>query len=74
MLPPCVASHTHTLQVTSSAKKKCEPGSTHIHQTPEGAFYDLQRNAWQVLQRCGMRHVPAVGDVAEYLATGPGKR
>jgi hypothetical protein len=36
------------MQVTSSAKKKREPDSTRIHQTPEGAFYDLQRNAWQV--------------------------
>lgn len=36
------------VQVTSSAKKKRELDSTRIHQTPEGAFYDLQRNAWQV--------------------------
>jgi len=35
-------------QVTSSAKKKRSVGSSHIHQTPEGAFFDLQRNAWQV--------------------------
>lgn len=41
------------LQVTSSAKKQRDPKSQHIHQTPEGAFYDLQRNAWQVrLPRC----------------------
>ncbi|KAF6262593.1 nucleotide-diphospho-sugar transferase [Scenedesmus sp. NREL 46B-D3] len=59
-------------KVTSSAKKKRDPRSSHIHQTPEGAFYDLQRNAWQVLQRCGMRHVPPVGGVQEYLAQGPG--
>lgn len=26
----------------------------------------------QVLQRCGMRHVPPVGDVQEYLERGPG--
>jgi hypothetical protein len=39
------------LQVTSSAKKKRSPDSTRIHQTPEGAFYDLQRNAWQVSSR-----------------------
>jgi hypothetical protein len=39
------------LQVTSSAKKKRSPDSTRIHQTPEGAFYDLQRNAWQVSLR-----------------------
>jgi hypothetical protein len=40
--------HNSSLQVTSSAKKKRDPRSSHIHQTPEGAFYDLQRNAWQV--------------------------
>jgi len=46
--------------VTSSAKKRREPGSTRIHQTPDGSFYDLMRNGWQVLQRCGMRYVPEV--------------
>jgi hypothetical protein len=35
-------------KVTSSAKKKREPGSARIAQTPDGSFYDLQRNAWQV--------------------------
>jgi hypothetical protein len=30
------------------------------------------RSVLQVLQRCGMRHVPPVGDVQEYLAQGPG--
>lgn len=55
-------------KVTSSAKKKRVPGSTKIHQTPEGAFYDLQRNGWQVLQRCGLRDVPEVGSVEQYLA------
>jgi hypothetical protein len=59
-------------KVTSSAKKKRDVRSSHIHQTPEGAFFDLQRNAWQVLQRCGMRQVPSVGDVQEYLQHGPG--
>lgn len=35
-------------KVTSSAKKRREPGSARIAQTPDGSFYDLQRNAWQV--------------------------
>ena len=47
-------------KVTSSAKKRREPGSNRIHQTPDGSFYDLMRNGWQVLQRCGMRYVPEV--------------
>jgi hypothetical protein len=36
------------LQVTSSAKKRREPGSTRVAQTPDGSFLDLTRNAWQV--------------------------
>ncbi len=51
-------------KVTSSAKKRREPGSTRIHQTPDGSFYDLMRNGWQVLQRCGMRYVPEVISLA----------
>ena len=50
--------------ITSSAKKRREPGSTRIHQTPDGSFYDLMRNGWQVLQRCGMRYVPEVISLA----------
>lgn len=45
LTPPNTTKH---YQVTSSAKKQRSVGSTHIHQTPEGAFFDLQRNAWQV--------------------------
>ncbi|GBF98740.1 nucleotide-diphospho-sugar transferase [Raphidocelis subcapitata] len=59
-------------KVTSSAKKRREPGSTRIAQTPDGSFYDLLRNGWQLLQRCGMRYVPEVGDVSSYLESGPG--
>ncbi|KAI8474308.1 MAG: hypothetical protein J3K34DRAFT_465788 [Monoraphidium minutum] len=59
-------------KVTSSAKKRRTPGSTRIHQTPDGSFYDLMRNGWQVLQRCGMRYVPEVGSVSRYLEAGPG--
>jgi hypothetical protein len=46
-----------TYQVTSSAKKKRDPGSTRISQTPDGSFYDLQRNAWHLLQQCGVKQV-----------------
>ncbi len=37
-----LASHIHSRQVTSSAKRKLKPGSTRISQTPNGSFYDLQ--------------------------------
>uniref|UniRef100_A0A1D2AAQ5 UGP3-like C-terminal hexapeptide repeats domain-containing protein n=1 Tax=Auxenochlorella protothecoides TaxID=3075 RepID=A0A1D2AAQ5_AUXPR len=58
-------------KVTSSAKRAAAPGSTAIHQTPVGSFYDLQLNAAELLGRCGF-DVPQVGTVPEYLASGPG--
>jgi hypothetical protein len=58
-------------KVTSSAKRKREPGSLKIHQTPDGSFYDLQQNARNMLLLCGM-HVPEIGSVDKYLTNGPG--
>jgi len=58
-------------RTTSSAKRKANPGATHIHQTPDGSFYDLQRNARDVLTMSGME-VAELGTVAEYLESGPG--
>ncbi len=54
-------------KVTSSAKKQRTPGSTRIAQTPDGSFYDLQRNAWQLLQRCGFSSIPEPGSPEQYL-------
>ncbi|GLI61415.1 hypothetical protein VaNZ11_003610 [Volvox africanus] len=59
-------------KVTSSAKKRRQPGSARIAQTPDGSFYDLQRNAWQILQRCGLEEVPEPGSPEQYLEKGPG--
>jgi len=59
-------------KVTSSAKKKLEPGSLKISQTPDGSFYDLQRNVWHLLQQCGLVGLPELGSVEQYLAQGPG--
>ena len=42
-------------KVTSSAKRRREPGSTRVAQTPDGSFLDLMRNAEELLARCGMR-------------------
>lgn len=39
-------------RVTSSAKRKRQPGSLKIHQTPDGSFLDLMRNGRDVLLRC----------------------
>uniref|UniRef100_A0A7S3QX17 UGP3-like C-terminal hexapeptide repeats domain-containing protein n=1 Tax=Dunaliella tertiolecta TaxID=3047 RepID=A0A7S3QX17_DUNTE len=58
-------------KVTSSAKKRREQGSTKISQTPDGSFYDLQRNAWHLLQQCGVAAPPIVS-VEQYLQNGPG--
>ncbi|KAL4426976.1 hypothetical protein ABPG77_009537 [Micractinium sp. CCAP 211/92] len=64
--------YNHRRKVTSSAKRKLKPGSTQVHQTPDGSFLDLQRNAAELLgSHCGMA-VPEVGSVADYLARGPG--
>ncbi len=41
-------------KVTSSAKRRREPGSTRVAQTPDGSFLDLMRNAAELLARCGM--------------------
>lgn len=58
-------------KVTSSAKRQRTPGSQHIHQTPDGSFYDLMQNAADMLTMAGFE-VPAVGSVADYLEGGPG--
>ena len=58
-------------KVTSSAKRKLKPGSTKVHQTPHGSFYDLQSNAAELLQHhCNMQ-VPPVSSVQQYLDNGP---
>jgi UTP---glucose-1-phosphate uridylyltransferase len=58
-------------KVTSSAKRQRTPGSTKIHQTPDGSLYDLMQNAADMLRRCGF-DVPCVGNVTTYLDQGPG--
>jgi hypothetical protein len=58
-------------KVTSSAKRQRSPGSTKVHQTPDGSFLDLQRNAAEMLARAGVQ-TPGVGSVEQYLASGPG--
>ena len=62
------------MQVTSSAKRKLKAGSTQVHQTPDGSFYDLQHNARDMLTtHCGMQ-VPEVrpGCVGQLGVAGVG--
>ena len=47
------------VQVTSSAKRRRQPGSTSLAQTPDGSFRDLLLNAADLLRQCGL-HVPEV--------------
>lgn len=56
-------------KVTSSAKKARDPNSTRLAQTPDGSFCDLQRNAAELLTKCGMK-VPPARDHEEYLEKG----
>ncbi len=56
-----------TSQVTSSAKRKLKPGSDQVHQTPDGSFLDLQRNARELLCRCGF-DAPEVRNQGAVLA------
>ena len=59
-------------KVTSSAKKRYEPSAKagSISQTPEGSFYDLMRNARDILAKCGTA-VPPINSVQDYLREGP---
>jgi UTP---glucose-1-phosphate uridylyltransferase len=55
--------------VTSSAKRGLVPGSTKIHQTPEGSFLDLMRNARDMLDMCGVV-TPPLGTNEAYVKGG----
>jgi UTP---glucose-1-phosphate uridylyltransferase len=55
--------------VTSSAKRALVPGSDKVHQTPEGSFLDLMRNARDLLDMCGIA-APPLGTNREYVDAG----
>ena len=55
--------------VTSSAKRARPPESTKIHQTPEGSFLDLMRNARDMLAMCNVS-TPPLGSDVDYVANG----
>ena len=60
-ISPRICTQAQTpVQVTSSAKRRRQPGSTSLAQTPDGSFRDLMQNAADLLHQCGFSHIPAV--------------
>lgn len=57
-------------KVTSSAKRRRNPGDLSLHQTPDGSFLDLNRNSSELLASCGV-NIPRMEDNQCYLETGP---
>jgi len=70
---PTFVLYTLRRRVTSSAKKKRDPATLNLAQTPDGSFLDLLKNASDLLDRCGVTHpAPEGGTVQDYLDHGPG--
>ena len=55
--------------VTSSAKRAHMPGSAKVHQTPQGSFLDLMRNARDMLALCNV-DAPPLGSNREHVDAG----
>ncbi|KAL3684030.1 hypothetical protein R1sor_002052 [Riccia sorocarpa] len=57
-------------KVTSSAKRRRKPGEASLHQTPDGSFLDVTRNAYDLLSHCGVQ-MPEMEDHHRYVDSGP---
>ncbi|XP_057847616.2 UTP--glucose-1-phosphate uridylyltransferase 3, chloroplastic isoform X2 [Cryptomeria japonica] len=57
-------------KVTSSAKKERKAKDKSLHQTPDGSFLDVMRNAYDLLVSCNIQ-MDKVEDNASYLNSGP---
>eukprot|EP00897_Mesotaenium_endlicherianum_P008591 jgi/Mesen1/7760/ME000408S06868 len=57
-------------KVTSSAKRRRKPDDLNLHQTPDGSFLDLNRNAADLLSSCGVV-MPKMENNQCYLESGP---
>lgn len=69
---PTFVLYTLRRRITSSAKKKRDPNSKKLAQTPDGSFLDLLRNASDLLRRCNVAHpLPDDQTVDAYLEDGP---
>lgn len=57
-------------KVTSSAKKKRKNSDNSLHQTPDGALLDIQRNASDILSKCDI-NIPQIDSNDKYVDSGP---
>lgn len=57
-------------KVTSSAKRRRKPTDFSLHQTPDGSFLDVTRNAHELLTSCNL-DMPEIESTECYLEFGP---
>lgn len=57
-------------KVTSSAKRRRKAGEQSLHQTPDGSFLDITRNAYELFTSCGVEMDRMEGHHC-YIDTGP---
>lgn len=57
-------------KVTSSAKRRRKPDDLSLHQTPDGSFLDLNRNAAELFVSCGVK-MPLLENNQCYLEAPP---
>ncbi|MCO5573851.1 hypothetical protein L7F22_027626 [Adiantum nelumboides] len=57
-------------KVTSSAKRQRKPTDFSLHQTPDGSFLDVTRNAHELLTSCNVE-MPEMESTECYLEFGP---
>jgi len=57
-------------KVTSSAKRRRKPNDASLHQTPDGSFLDVTRNAYDLLRLCGVIMPEMLGNHC-YVDNGP---
>ncbi|ERN08982.1 UTP--glucose-1-phosphate uridylyltransferase 3, chloroplastic isoform X1 [Amborella trichopoda] len=57
-------------KVTSSAKRKRRLSDQSLHQTPDGAFLDVMRNAYDLLSPCNIE-IPKIEDNSHYIHSVP---
>ncbi|KAJ7194900.1 hypothetical protein O6H91_Y513800 [Diphasiastrum complanatum] len=62
--------YNHRRKVTSSAKRRRNLDDHSLHQTPDGSFLDVTRNAFDLLTSCGVK-MPQMEGKHCYIESGP---